>query len=76
MADDAPVAERLAEGRRDEELPALERPARVYVVDPEGSSQFLVKFQQNLARFRLYRRRSLQVNTRFTAFSKSTRLSS
>ena len=28
------------------------------------------KFRQNVARFRLYRRRSLQVSTRFTAFFK------
>ena len=28
------------------------------------------KFQQNLARFRLCRRRSLQLNTRFAAFFK------
>ena len=28
------------------------------------------KFRQNVARFRLYRRRSLQVNTRFAAFCK------
>ena len=33
-------------------------------------------FWQNFRRFRLYRHRSLQENTRFAAFSKSTRLSS
>ena len=29
-----------------------------------------VKFRQNVARFRLYRHRSLQANTRFSAFFK------
>ena len=38
--------------------------------------QFLAKFRQNVARFWLYRYRCLQENTRFAAFSKSTRLSS
>ena len=32
--------------------------------------QFLANFRQNFARFRLYRRRSLQENTRFAAFFK------
>ena len=32
--------------------------------------QFLAKFRQNVARFRLYRRRSFQVTTRFAAFFK------
>ena len=35
-----------------------------------GSCQFLAKFRQNFARFRLYRRRSLQLNMRFAAFCK------
>ena len=34
------------------------------------SCQFSAKFRQNFARFRLYRRRSLQANTRFAAFFK------
>ena len=34
------------------------------------SSQFLAKFRQNVARFRLYRLRSLQENTRFAVFFK------
>ena len=44
--------------------------------DAEGASnvprscQFLAKFRQNVARFRLYRHRVLQENTRFTAFFK------
>ena len=37
---------------------------------PVGSCQFLAQFRQNFARFRLYRRRSLQVNTRFAASFK------
>ena len=32
--------------------------------------QFLANFRQNVARFRLYRHRSLQANTRFAAFLK------
>ena len=32
--------------------------------------RFLAKFRQNVARFRLYRHRSLQLNTRFAAFFK------
>ena len=36
----------------------------------------LAKFRQDVARFRLYRHRSLQANTRFSAFFKSTRSSS
>ena len=39
----------------------------VVVVDP---GQFLANFRQNFARFRLCRRRSLQLNTRFAAFFK------
>ena len=35
-----------------------------------ASCQFLAKFRQNFARFRLYRRRSLQENTRPSAFFK------
>ena len=35
-----------------------------------GSCQFLATFRQNVARFRLYRSRSLQANTRFAAFFK------
>ena len=35
-----------------------------------GSCQFLANFRQNFARSRLYRRRSLQANTRFAAFFK------
>ena len=38
--------------------------------DPYGSCQFLAKFRQNVARFRLYRHRFLQENTRFAAFFK------
>ena len=33
-------------------------------------ANFLATFRQNVARFRLYRRRSLQVNTRSAAFFK------
>ena len=36
----------------------------------------VVRNRQNVARVRLYRHRSLQVNTRFSAFFKATRLSS
>jgi hypothetical protein len=32
--------------------------------------EFLAKFRQNVARFRLYRHRFLQANTRFAAFFK------
>ena len=40
------------------------RPAlRAAVVDPQGSCQFLAKLRQNFARFRLYRRRSLQLES-------------
>ena len=35
-----------------------------------GSCQFLAKFRQNVARFRLYRHRFLQLNMRFAAFFK------
>ena len=38
--------------------------------DPWGGCQFLAKFQQNVARFRLYRHQFLQVNMRFAAFFK------
>ena len=34
------------------------------------SCQFLAKFRQNVARFRLYRHRFLQENMRFAAFFK------
>ena len=44
-----------------------ERPSSVAAFLLPGYCQF---FGQNFARFRLYRRRSLQVNTRFTAFFK------
>ena len=41
------------------------------IVGPElGSCQFSAKFWQNVARFRLYRHRFLQENTRFAAFFK------
>ena len=46
-------------------LPGLAAPA-----DPWGSCHFLAKFRQNVARFRLYRHRFLQENTRFAAFFK------
>ena len=36
----------------------------------EGSCQFLAKFRQNVARFRLYQHRILQENMRFAAFFK------
>ena len=35
--------------------------------DPYGSCQFMANFRQNFTRFRLYRYRSLQLNTRFSA---------
>ena len=38
--------------------------------DPWGSCQILANVRQNFARFRPYRRRSLQVNTRFAASLK------
>ena len=34
----------------------------------DQKDQFLAKFRQNVARFRLYRHRFLQANTRFAAF--------
>ena len=37
---------------------------------PVGTCQFLAKFRQNVARFRLYRHRFLQENMRFAAFFK------
>ena len=43
---------------------------RVRLEDPEGSCQVLANFRQDFARFRLYRHRSLQANTRFAAFFK------
>ena len=56
-----------------------ERPARVqaYLASAARAGRLgarpgtmFGKFRQNVARFRLYRRRFLQVNTRFTAFFK------
>ena len=56
-----------------------ERPARAEVPKlqagylsfvPKGTCQYLAIFRQNVARFRLNRRGSLQVNTRFSAFFK------
>ena len=38
---------------------------------PLGSCQFLANVRQIFPRFRLYRRRSLQANTRFAAFFKT-----
>ena len=45
---------------------------RIVLISPAHPRvrQFLANFRQNVARFRLYRRRFLQVNTRFTAFFK------
>ena len=37
---------------------------------PSGSCQFLARFRQNVARFRLYRHRFVQVNMRFAAYFK------
>ena len=39
-------------------------------LDPPGTRRVVANFWQNLARFRLYRRRSLQENMRFAAFFK------
>ena len=64
---------RLLRGRRlRRPRGALRRQLHPY---PVGSFPIFDEFLQNVARFRLYRHRSLQVNTRFSAFSKSTRLS-
>ena len=46
-----------------------------YHIELQGSCQFFANFEQKFARFRLYRHRSLQVNTRSSAFLRSTRLS-
>ena len=50
------------------------RPARATASAPAASRRArerrLAKFRQNVARFRLYRQRSLQANTRFSAFFK------
>ena len=65
---------RRALGDRRRHLPRRDGPdvawARTAVVDPWGSCQFLANFRQNVARFQLHRRRSLQENTCFAAFFK------
>ena len=48
----------------------MRRTRAAFTADPFGSCQFLAKFQQNVARFRLYRHRFLQENMRFAAFFK------
>ena len=53
--------------RFDPHLRRAQQPARLPRRADSASS---AKFRQNVARFRLYRRRSLQLNTRFAAFFK------
>ena len=59
-----------APGSRTGRAPSCRTPTAPAATDPEGSRPFLANFRQNFARFRLYRRRFLQANTRFSAFFK------
>ena len=74
----SPTRSRRGRGGRDDDLPAPRGRGRVLGwlrgarVGPGGSegARRLAKFRQNVARFRLYRHRFLQENTRFAAFFK------
>ena len=59
-----PLAAEGAGGSEHGDDPSLDRPARVTGWHDGRSATF----QQNVARFRLYRHRSLQENARFSAF--------
>ena len=57
-------------GRRRGEARLGGRDRALGAVGLSGSCQFLAKIRQDVARFRLYRHRFLQLNMRFAAFFK------